>query len=196
MENRTSSRRLFLVAGTTAALSATLKSAAAANMASGDAELFALASQITLADESLEKVCGAHEAAEDVCRAASPPAPVPPKFDVSNEDWFKALHAKMAALKDKPPSSEQVAYDAAVKEHEQLCDRIKLDCGFDAVERALDEAQDAVASLREKIAGIRATTLAGLIFKAKYAAVHYESEYDPVMSASIVDDLLALDGEA
>jgi hypothetical protein len=195
MSEQNKSRRLFLVAGTAAALGATLKRAAAASTTSSDAELFALGEQIAFTDETLEKVCTAHEAAEDVFREATPPAPIPPKVDISNEDWFKALQAKMAAIKDKPPSPEQTAYEAAVKEHEQLCDRIKLDCGFEAAEQTLNDANEAVSSLRERIVEIRATTLAGLIFKARYAADHYPGECDPVVSTSIVDDLLALDGE-
>ena len=37
-----------------------------------------------------------------------------------------------------------------------------------------------------------AKTLAGLIFKARYAATHYRSEYDEEVMVSIVDDLLAM----
>jgi hypothetical protein len=196
MSEHNKSRRLFLVAGTATALAATLKRAAAASTTSSDAELFALGEQVAFTDETLDKVCAAHEAAEDVFRAATPPAPIPPKVDISNEDWFKALQAKMAAIKDKPPSPQQTAYEAAVKEHEQLCDRIKLDCGFDTAEQTLNDANEAVSSLRERIVEIRATTLAGLILKAKYAANHYEEDYDPLVMTSIVDDLLALDGEA
>jgi hypothetical protein len=59
-----------------------------------------------------------------------------------------------------------------------------------------NDTQDVVMSLRDRIAEIQATTLTGLIFKARYAASHYEGEYDADVMASIVDDLLALDGEA
>jgi hypothetical protein len=57
------------------------------------------------------------------------------------------------------------------------------------------DAQDAAMNLRDRIAEIQATTLAGLTFKAKYAASHYRGEYDVDVMTSIVDDLLAFDGE-
>ena len=37
-----------------------------------------------------------------------------------------------------------------------------------------------------------ARTLAGLIFKARYAATHYSDDYDTDVMISIVDDLLAM----
>jgi hypothetical protein len=94
------------------------------------------------------------------------------------------------------PSPERIAYGAAVKEHEQLCERLKLECGVHDAELAQSEAQDAVADLRYKVIEIPATTLAGLIFKARYAADHYPGEYEPEVMVSIVDDLLALDEES
>ena len=48
----------------------------------------------------------------------------------------------------------------------------------------------------QRVAAIRATTLAGLVFKAKYALAHNHSEPDPAVMTSIVDDLLAMSGEA
>ena len=38
--------------------------------------------------------------------------------------------------------------------------------------------------------------LAGLIFKARYAATHYEDDYDTDVMISIVDDLIAMAEEA
>jgi hypothetical protein len=40
-----------------------------------------------------------------------------------------------------------------------------------------------------------AKTLAGLIFKARYAATHYEDDYDEDVMISIVDDLMAMAGD-
>jgi hypothetical protein len=40
--------------------------------------------------------------------------------------------------------------------------------------------------------GTPAKTLAGLIFKARYAATHYEDDYDEDLLVSIVDDMLAM----
>ena len=44
------------------------------------------------------------------------------------------------------------------------------------------------------LAATPATTLVGLIFKARYAATHYEDDYDTDVMISIVHDLLAMEG--
>jgi hypothetical protein len=169
----------------------------AATMAAGsDAELFALTPQITLTDEAEREAGAVCDALEDVFFSAIPPEPTPPKFDISDEEWFKALQAKTASDKNKAAPKEQTAYQAAIKEHEQRRDRLRVDCGLEAAEQKQNDTQDAVMSLRDRIAEIPATTLAGLIFKARYAASHYEGEYDADVMTSIVDDLLALNGEA
>ena len=49
-------------------------------------------------------------------------------------------------------------------------------------------------AMRLMIAETPATTLAGLMFKAKYAAAHCEGAYDAEVMTSIVDDLLAIEG--
>ena len=48
--------------------------------------------------------------------------------------------------------------------------------------------------MRDHIVDIPATTLAGLIFKAKYGAEHYHGDYDQDVMGSIIDDLLAIGG--
>lgn len=50
--------------------------------------------------------------------------------------------------------------------------------------------------LRDRLVEMRATTLAGLIFKARYAAEHYSGDPDPMVVDSILDDLLAMGEEA
>jgi hypothetical protein len=82
-----------------------------------------------------------------------------------------------------------------VKEHEKSRERLRADCGLKAAERSQIEADDVVIALRDRIVSTPATTLAGLIFKARYAADHYPSEYEPEVMISIVDDLLALGEE-
>ena len=50
--------------------------------------------------------------------------------------------------------------------------------------------------MRDALAETPAKTLAGLIFKARYAAAHYRAEYDSDVMVSIVDDLLAMAGDS
>jgi hypothetical protein len=67
---------------------------------------------------------------------------------------------------------------------------------YDVTMEAQQAADGVVLSIRdEKIVSTRAHTLSGLIFKARYAATHFENAYDENVMASIVDDLLALDGD-
>ena len=49
-----------------------------------------------------------------------------------------------------------------------------------------------VEAISQRIAEIRATTLAGLVFKAKYALAHNESEPDPTVVELILADLMAM----
>jgi hypothetical protein len=48
--------------------------------------------------------------------------------------------------------------------------------------------------IRDQIVAIRATTIAGLIFKARYASEHYRDEPGDEVMESIVADLLAIGG--
>ena len=71
--------------------------------------------------------------------------------------------------------------------------RVSAESGVDDAKAAEGEALDAVMELQRRVAETPARTLAGLIFKARYA---YDRDYDPVILEAIVDDLLALAGEA
>ena len=55
-----------------------------------------------------------------------------------------------------------------------------------------DATSEAVNQVRDALAETPATTIAGLIFKARYAAAHYRTEYDVDVMISIVDDLMAM----
>jgi hypothetical protein len=195
-----SSRRaaLGLFAGLSAlvATPAIVRAATPSLASAEDAELFALAEPIAAADAALEAVNKVHSAAEDAFFAGRPDRPTePPSPDLSDEDWLKALRKKTAEDAERGPSPEWVAYKAAVKEHEESSERLRADCGLEAVEQSQFEADEAVIALRDMVVSIPATTLAGLIFKARYAAEHYPSEYEPDVMISIVDDLLALGEE-
>jgi hypothetical protein len=191
------SRRLFLAAGSAAAIFATLKSASAGQGAEADAELLAIGDQLARADEVEDRAHAAHSIAEDKFYAAKPPAPIEPEVDVSGEEWLKALQAKMASDKERGPTPEQAAFEQAKADHEKECERIRLDCGLAAAEEAQREASIAAMEIRDAIAGIQATTLTGLMFKARYAARDGNNcFYDSEIMFSIVSDLLAMSGEA
>jgi hypothetical protein len=81
----------------------------------------------------------------------------------------------------------------AVEAWEQECERLKKECGQAAAEVAERENSAAVMEIADVIAETPATTLAGLIFKARYAAEHYGDSYDQEVMISIVDDLLEME---
>jgi hypothetical protein len=101
----------------------------------------------------------------------------------------------MAEDREKP-WPEWDAYEQAVTAREEEIARIKVESGEAAAEERSTETLQAAVAIRDQIAAIRATTLAGLVFKARYAAEHYRDEPDEEVMASILDDLLAMDGEA
>jgi hypothetical protein len=70
---------------------------------------------------------------------------------------------------------------------------VQAESGVDDAEALEAETLEAVTELQERLAETPARTLTGLIFKARYAA---ERDYDPIVMQSIIDDLLAMAGEA
>ena len=84
------------------------------------------------------------------------------------------------------------AYEEAVQDHEREVERLKAECGVTAAHELEDATSEAVNQVRDALAETPATTIAGLIFKARYAAAHYRTEYDIDVMLSIVDDLLAM----
>jgi hypothetical protein len=69
---------------------------------------------------------------------------------------------------------------------------MKDECGLTAASEMQYAVHETVSQLQADLIDTPAKTLAGLIFKARYAATHYSGEYDEEVTASIVDDLLAM----
>ena len=199
-DNPKLNRRSLLGRGVAAAFSggaigatvgAAIAQAAAAPV--GDAELLALDAEIAEADKAFNAALDVRSEAEGAFAKAKPQRPIAPDYpDVSDEEWLKALLRKTASDEARP---EVIAHEAAKQEWIQKCERLKEECGLVAAEFEESEASDEVLAIRDFIAETRATTLAGLVFKAKYAAGHYRSEYDLDVMTSIVDDLLTMAGE-
>lgn len=193
----TVNRRMLLgcgIASSVVAIGATIAAASAAQ-SGADAELLELAAEIAEADRAFEVAIDRKRDAEIAFNSAAPRRPVAlaPGFpDVSDEEWFKLFLQKTAWKKGAGPFPEAIAYDAALAVWEQDCERLREECGVAVADAEEEEASDQVGTIRDCIAGTRATTLAGIIFKAKYAAAHYSGEYEQDVMVSIVDDLLAL----
>ena len=83
-------------------------------------------------------------------------------------------------------------WEAECKRLRGECKRLRGECGLTAANAEQNAAVDAILDVRDKVEAIPATTLAGLIFKAKFAAAHFGGEPDEFVTASIVDDLITL----
>ena len=159
-----------------------------------DAELFAMGPAIDAADREFEAALDALDAAEDAYSDKEPDGPAKPEADFLPEE-LQALDllgtaAALRAINGRSPTL--VAYDHAFASHEQEVERLKAECGVTAAHELEDATSKAVNQVRDALAETPATTLAGLIFKARYAATHYRGEYDQDVMVSIVDDLLAM----
>ena len=74
-------------------------------------------------------------------------------------------------------------------------EQAERDSGLTAAEEAVNAADHVRLAIRDKIVSTRARTLAGLTFKARYAASHFPGDPDEDVMRSIVEDLLAMAGE-
>jgi hypothetical protein len=180
------------VAGSAFALAAT------ASPAHPDAALFAMQSAIEAADGELDAAFVALEPAENAFFAKEPDAPMLPDcpvFSAEEQQALDAFAAKTRAAQKRGRLPVLVAYYQAVQDYEGERERLKVECGVTAAERMQNAAQDTISGLSAVLAATPATTLAGLIFKARYAATHYSDDYDDGVMISIVDDLMAMAGQ-
>jgi hypothetical protein len=82
-----------------------------------------------------------------------------------------------------------VAYEETVKDYERETERMKTECRVTAAHEIEDAAHKTINRVRIDLVDTPAKTLAGLIFKARYAEAN---GYDEEVMASIVDDLMAM----
>ena len=160
-----------------------------------DAALLAMQPTIDAADRELEVASEARNRAEDAYFDKEPdrPAePVGPVFSAEEQKALEAFAAKLRAGRERGPAPEWVAYEQAVQDHEHNTERLKAECGLTAAIEMQDAVYETVSQLQGDLIDMPAKTLAGLIFKARYASAHYEGDYDKDVMVSIVDDLLAM----
>ena len=74
----------------------------------------------------------------------------------------------------------------------EAMEQAERDSGLKAAEEAVNAAEDVRLAIRDRIVSTRARTLAGLIFKARYASTHFPGDEDEDVMKSIVADLLAM----
>ncbi|MFZ0205754.1 MAG: hypothetical protein WAL59_06495 [Roseiarcus sp.] len=167
--------------------------APAASPVHPDAALFAMQAAIAAADRQLEAALDALNPAEEAYFAKEPDRPVTPGADFSSEEQ-QAVDAMAAVMRKRngAPSPAWAAYYQAVQDREREVERLQAECGVTAAQEREDAAHEAINSVRDDLIDVQATTLAGLIFTARYAATHDSDEWDEDVMASIVEDLLAM----
>jgi hypothetical protein len=204
MEKQPSRRALLRLFGAAPALAilpagSALALASTAFPAHPDAALFAMQSAIDAADRQLEVAFAVRKPAEEAYfdkRPACPAAPGGPVFSPEEQQALDAFVAKLKAQRERGRPPEWVAYDLAVQDHERETERLKDECGLTAASEMQDAAHETISQLQADLIDTPATTLAGLIFKARYAAAHYSDDYDEDVMISIVGDLLAMAGDS
>ena len=160
-----------------------------------DAALMAMEPAIDAADGEFEAALDALKAAEEVYFDKEPnrPAkPVEPAFTAEEQQAVDAMAAVMR--KRKGPSPAWAAFYQAEQDWERETERLKAECGVTAGHEAEAAACEAVNSVKADLLDTPAKTLAGLIFKARYAA-REDNACDEDVMKSIVEDLLAMADE-
>jgi hypothetical protein len=159
-----------------------------------DAALLAMQSAIDAADRELDAALAASNLADDAYSNKEPDRPKQPEiiFLPEEQQALDAFAAKLRARRDGPSLPEWVAWDQAFADYEREVERLKAERGVTAAHEIEDAAYDAIRQARADLVDTPAKTLAGLIFKARYASAHYEGDYDKDVMVSIVDDLLAM----
>ena len=125
-------------------------------------------------------------------RRLAPVKPAHPPMDRESQEAIEAFGRLMAEIRKRGPSPEQAAHDEAVRQWEADTARVRAESGADDAKAAEGVALDAVMELQGRLADTPARTLAGLIFKARYAAGR---DNDPVVMESIIADLLDMAGD-
>jgi hypothetical protein len=188
----TTNRRAVLRSILAAGAVATVPAAGAIAADHADAALFALQADIEAADRLKEAFFDPFNAAEEAYMAVRAPIPAAPEDSAfTKEEWFLTFKEKMAEL-NTSPSPEITAYAAERQAWEEEDKRLHDETGLTAAEECEKEIDAEVLALRDQIVATRATTLAGLKFKAKYAVEHYEGAPDEDDIDSIIDDILAM----
>jgi hypothetical protein len=181
------SKRAFL-RGAAAAGAASIPAASALALPA-EAALLALQPEIDAADQAWEVRARERSAAEAVYFARRPGAPEAPGLD--GDMLMEVLRGRIGL---EPGVAAAVdAYAEAMKAWREATERASAESGLPAAEEAQDAADDVRLAIRDKIAGARALSLDGLIFKARYAATHFPGDPDEDVMRSIVEDLLAME---
>jgi hypothetical protein len=195
----TLSRRTAL-AGALAAGGAALATLPTTLLGHPDAALFALQADLEAADREMDAAHADWCAAEEEFVAAVPAMPKRPEFYehfaeegidlLGSDDWRKADPDRIRACADEL-AVRLKAHDVELAAWKDWRAQLRARSRIPAADERIDQRDAVVSAIRDKIAGLPATTLAGLKMKARYA-IRHPDELDAQIMASIVHDLLAM----
>jgi hypothetical protein len=154
-----------------------------------DAALLAMQSAIDAANEQLDAAIDALTKAEgayrELDRPDRPDRPEQPAIFSPEEQ--QALDTFAAKLRERNPA--WAAYEQAVQDYAMETELLKTECGVTAAHEMEEAAHEADRQVLSDVIDTPAKTLAGLIFKARFAE---KRDYDEQVMVSIVADLLAM----
>jgi hypothetical protein len=191
----TPSKRAFLRGAAAVAAAAIPAAGALASAHNPDAALLALQAELDDADTVREALYREWTAAEEACSVLKPDKPQEPCTPKAIVDAFQAGDSRPLIAYHEASKSSDTDYEEALKAWREATEKAERDSGFEEAEEAVSAAEDVRLAIRDKIIAIRARTLAGLTFKARYAASHFPGDPDAEIMISIVEDLLSLAGE-
>jgi hypothetical protein len=172
---------------------AALRVVALASANNPDPALLALGAELAAADQLWEACYQKQRDVEEACFAAIPPEPEKPVADVLELWTAGGTNDPVPFLAHKKAWDR---YRSAINARREAMEQAELNSGLAPAAAAANAATDArLAILAEKLIPTRARTLAGLIFKAQYAASHFPDDPDEDVLKSIMHDLLAMAGE-
>lgn len=189
-------KRAFLQGAAAIAAASLPAGSALASGPNPDAGLLAFQREIDAADMAWEARHRKHPAAEEIYWALKPDKPEEPRTPKSVMDAFRAGNSGPLIADYEASKAQDTAYQDAMKAWREATEQAERNSGLTAAEEAVTAADLVRLAIRDKIVSTRATTLAGLTFKARYASAHFPGDPDEDVMKSIVEDLLAMAGEA
>lgn len=173
---RTPSRRQFFGSAAGAGMAAAQPPIFTAAIFAADAALLALGAKFAVLYEAADRACDRQSDAEEVCFAVLPARPKVPRD----------IH-RFARDSDYRDAFQKYKADSA--EYERLREQAEESVGLAALKEVSRKTAAAAAVVLEEAKQIRATTLEGLVVKARMAD-QWDSQ---TMVASVMADLLAVE---
>jgi hypothetical protein len=204
------SRRAILAGASAMPIIALAGAPGAASGTAADRRLFEIESKAARIGAQVKIAGRIHDEAEEAILAWGRRNPEPRRLSLDDAELRDVIekHGTMLVAGmlrgcgrrfSSAPDLEDIVIrrEAAINQWRRRRDRAVANCGEDRKEAAFGKLIDRVDTLLDEVAGIRATTIAGLQCKARLVEAHDKmNDPDNTLVSSILKDLLALSAEA